>query len=186
MKASITLKTVYKEHYKKLYKKKSLKLNVFSFIVKNFNKRIVDKIVDDAYDFVLPYKLGKLRIRKVKLDFKLDSTGKIDRNHKKIDWYKTWILRFRKYPGKTKKEINELLKDTPIKDRPVVLFYNEHTAQYYAKWYWDKTTATVPNISVYNFVPTRMNRVRLARKILNNNEAMDMYSEFMLYKKSKQ
>lgn len=51
-----------------------------------------------------------------------------------------------------------LYQKTGIKARHL----NEHTGEYYCRFYWNKSRCIVTNKSYYTFIPTRTNKRRLA------------------------
>ena len=61
----------------KLYKSEypdTVDYSTYASIIKTFNKQLMDKILDDAFEFEMPYRLGTLRIKKTKIknnDFKI-------------------------------------------------------------------------------------------------------------------
>lgn len=47
-------------------------------LIESFNKAMVDKILNESYEFKLPYRLGSLRIRKKKMSFKSKNALRVD------------------------------------------------------------------------------------------------------------
>ena len=68
----------------KLYKSEypgTIDYSTYASIIKTFNKQLMDKILNDAFEFEMPYRLGTLRIKKTKTWF--------DPKTMKVDWKKT-------------------------------------------------------------------------------------------------
>jgi hypothetical protein len=53
--------------------------------------------------------------------------------------------------------------------RKAIYHSNNHSEQYYAKWFWDKGKCKVPNKTAYKFRGTRKNNRLLAKNIIVNN-----------------
>jgi hypothetical protein len=73
---SKTLEDSYK-HFKENHDIKVSK-RVYKDICKDFNKAIAHKVLTEAYEFRLPYRLGSLRIKGQKMSFKDKRTLRID------------------------------------------------------------------------------------------------------------
>jgi hypothetical protein len=125
---SCTLVQAYKEYedfYGVGYKK-------YRAICESFNKEVIDKILIEAKEFKLPYRLGSLRILKKEMNF---SSAK---NKLKIDWQET------------------------NKHKKVIYHLNDHTDGFNYRWFWSKIKAIVKNKTIYSFQATRTNKRRLA------------------------
>jgi hypothetical protein len=83
-----TLRDSYKL-YKKDYEEVNVDYKTYAKIIKSFNQRIMEKILFEAFEFELPYRLGTIRIKKKKTHF--------DQKVMKIDWKKTKELGKRVY-----------------------------------------------------------------------------------------
>lgn len=132
------------------------------------NKIISDKIIRESFEFRMPARLGTLAIRKNKVKIKVKD-GKLEKNKMIIDWGKTWEYWNEMYPGKSRKEVNAM------EDKVVIYNMNEHTNGYVMRWKWDKTTAMVPNQTVYKFRPTKRNRLELGAWIMSDERSNDYY-----------
>jgi hypothetical protein len=64
-KNSITTPRFYKA-YKKDYPDSKVNVALYSKIIQSFNQAVIDKILEDQFEFEMPYRLGTLRIRKQK------------------------------------------------------------------------------------------------------------------------
>lgn len=151
------------KHYKKLRKGKGLDFipqSLFAKILKDYNKAICEKVVEEAYEFRLPFRLGFLRIRKHKNVVKLDEDGKLDTSNMHPDWKATWDL------WKRKPEAREAKK--------LIFHRNKHTNGCYFKYYWDKRTCNIKNSSVYKLEMSRTNK-RAITTAINTKENIDYY-----------
>jgi hypothetical protein len=45
----------------------------------------------------------------------------------------------------------------------LVYHLNDHTDNYYYRFYWDKSTCNVYNNTAYSFIPARPNKEKLAK-----------------------
>jgi len=136
-----------------LYKK-------YAKVISEFNKEISRAIVEDSYEYRIPYRIGYLRIKKFKTHFILDNNGNIKVNYLKPNWEATKKLWLE----------NEQCK----KDKKIVYHTNKHTGGFYFKWFLDKRTTNVRNMYVYAFYPSRYNQ-RLLSKTIKTKENIDYY-----------
>jgi hypothetical protein len=132
------------------------------------NETISDKIIKESFEFKMPGKLGSLSVKKSKMRVSVRN-GKLEKNKLIIDWQKSWEYWLKEYPGKTRKEINA------IKDKIAIYNMNEHTNGYVMRWKWDKCTCNIPNHTVYQFKPTKRNRLELAQWIKSEDRINDYY-----------
>lgn len=151
---------------KKLEDKEFLSFKEYKEICYNFNKLLSKKIVEESFEYKMPSKLGILRIRKGKLKFKIKD-GKLKPSRKIIDWGNTRKIWYKKYPGLTLKELKN------IKNKPLVMYTNEHTNGEVMRWYWDKNRCEIKNKSTYLFRPTKYNRLYLKQWINNEDREND-------------
>ena len=149
----------YKTKQKEL-KKDFVERSLFSKIVKQFNDEICKEIVENAYEYRMPFRLGYLRIRKHKTRIILDANGKLKTSHMHPDWTATKALW----------EKSESAK----KEKKIMWHTNKHTQGFYCKWYWDKTVCNIRNSSVYSLVMSRTNKRNIADAI-KNKENTDYY-----------
>lgn len=147
-------------YYRKTIKDKDkrYKIDILKWgdILREFNTIVVDKIINDSYEFKMPCNLGYLRIKKVKQKFKTDENGKIITRNLCPDWKKT----------------KELWNKDPIakKNKKLIYHLNKHSSSYYYKWYWDRITSTVKNQSLYKFIPVRQNKKDLAKAVFRGQD----------------
>lgn len=178
----ITIKDAYKKHYKVGIRNKKIKYKLYSEIIYTFNKMITDKIVNEGYDFIMPYTLGNVKIRKRKKSITLDKDGNIDKNNLMIDWQHTWIRWQKKYPGLTRNEILKITREIPPNKRGYAFFYNDHSNGYNCRWYWGKNNK-LHNSTCYIFRITKANRKKLAKAVLTDPSIIQKYTEFLMYMK---
>lgn len=138
------------------------------------NKKISEKIVKESMELKLPFRLGKLSIRKGKVNILIEN-GKLKKNKLIVDWGKTWEMWEQDYPDKTRKEI----MGTPNKQ--VVYNMNEHTNGFVFTWKWEKGFSRISNYSVYKFKPTKKNRHDLRDWINNPDRENDYYLQRRMY-----
>ena len=67
--------------YKNQYGKDAVEYSVYANVLKSFNQRVMEKILFEAFEFELPYRLGSIRIKKSKTHF--------TKKTMKVDWQKT-------------------------------------------------------------------------------------------------
>ena len=133
----------------------------YSKIVKKFNLEVVDLILTKSFEFRMPCRLGCLRIKKVSLMLKLDWNGNLKKNFLKVDWKIT----------KNLWETNEKAR----LEKKLVYHLNKHSDGYYYKWFWDKSTSSTRNLSVYKLIPSRLH-LRALTKLVTTNEEIDYYA----------
>jgi len=77
----------------KLYKKSvdnPVSSSTYSVILNDFNKAISKEMLENAFEYILPFRLGIIRIKKYKAHYKVDEeTGKI---MKKLNQKKNWFI----------------------------------------------------------------------------------------------
>jgi len=132
------------------------------------NTKLSDKIIKESFEFKMPGNLGIVSVKKNKVKIYVEN-GKLQKNKMIMDWEKTWEYWNNEYPGKSRKEINA------IPNKVSIYNMNEHTNGFIMGWYWDKTTCTVPNQTVYYFKPTKRNRLTLAKWIKSDERQNDYY-----------
>jgi len=158
---------IFKFYCKKTGNPKKLTQTQFSNITKQFFSKIIDCLIFKGIEFNLPYKLGNIRIRKSKINIKLDKSGNVDKRRMAPDWKATKELWKNIYPGKTLKE----LKSVP--NKKMVYHLNRHTDGYVHKWHWDKTTCIVRNSSGYSLEMVRSADRKLAKALKDEDITLD-------------
>lgn len=144
------LKDAYR-YYRILDKDNLVTYEIFSKIVTEFNEAVMDVIIEKAGRFRLPGRLGDIRIKKKK--------NVMDVNYLKPDWKACWKLWEEIYSDKTEDEI------VKIPNKKIVYHLNDHSDNYYYKFYWDKATCNVRNNTAYCFIPTRTNKEKLVHQL---------------------
>ncbi len=161
---------VYRRNHKKFRKREYLD------ICYDITEGISDMMIRDSFEYKIPFKLGFIRIRKLKQKLILKD-GKIDINKNIIDWEKTWDTWNEMYPELSNKEIREL------KGKWVIFQTNDHTEKQIMRFYWDKKFANAINKTIYRFKPVKggefngnyRGRLGLAKWIKNDKRKNDWY-----------
>lgn len=135
---------------------KKVDYKTYSSVIREFNNKLADTLILDAREFVLPYRLGKLRIKKYKQEIKIDKNGEIDKKNMPVNWKKTNDLWRKLYPDMTMQQI----KDIPGKQR--IFHLNEHTSGYRCFLFWDRIGCNIKNNRIYSVIFTFYNRRKLA------------------------
>lgn len=164
-----TLKDTYNTYKRRCAEKtmKPLSLANYKKVCYSFNFKLSDAIIKQSFEYKIPYRLGTLRIKKNKQKFKIID-GRLKPKKKMIDWYQTrYVLWERLYPGKTLVELKE------IKDKPLVMFTNEHSNGEVMRWYWNKKNIVTLNYRMYTFKPVKKNRLDLAKHIKDEDRQND-------------
>jgi hypothetical protein len=130
-----------------------------------YNTAISKLILYGSYVFKVPH-LGSIYIRELEQKLLLDNDGKLVTNKLKVNYNATWKLRNSRFPGKTRKEIMELIKGEEHLHR--VYHFNEHTDGRIFRWNWLKKGKATKNLSIYRFRPTKDNRRELPKIIKSN------------------
>jgi hypothetical protein len=131
-------------------------------VIRLFNKKAKDAIIYNSWVFKLPYRLGTIYIKKIKITLALDENGEVDTRKLVPDWPKTHALWSRIYPDKSKIELKE------IRNKKIVYLLNEHTDGYKFIVRWQKKYCNVAGHGPYEFVFAKDNRRELARLLKSN------------------
>lgn len=136
----------------RFYKKKSknpVPKSVYSKVLNEFFDNIMLDIITNNSEFVLPVRLGTLRIKSKPYEMKLDENGNLDKRSLMPDWGKTLKLWKEKFGDIDSEELKT------IKNKPIIYHLNEHTNKTKLSWYWDKVTCNIPHQSYYKLDITR-------------------------------
>jgi len=156
--------------YKRICIEKGIKpvtLRQYKETCYSFNSKLSDSIIKQSFEYKIPFRIGILRIRKNKQKFRIVD-GKLKPKKSMIDWYQTrYVLWKRLYPGKTLSELKQ------IKNKPLVMFTNEHSNGEVMKWYWDKRYNKITNCRFYLFRPVKQNRLNLGKHIKDEDREND-------------
>lgn len=154
------------KNYKRLHKETKLIRSKFNSVLSDINEAIFKEIIDNNFELIMPYNLGKKRIRKTKIKLKLDENGELDinRSHLIIDWAST----------------NKLWEEDPEAKANKTFIYltNAHTNGYRFNFYWCKKVAVkrrVLNLSVMSFRATKNTRQYLRDRLKNPFTNMDYF-----------
>lgn len=148
-----TIKDIYKEYKSIVNDKDAVDSSTFSKVLSEFNLRLVNKVLNESETVKFPFRLGHIRIKKVKMNY--------SQLHKlKPDWEKT----------------NKLWESNPKakEEKKLIYHLNEERRGYMYRVYWDKKGCNIKGHKVYKFTPTRTFKRTLA-KILKNNLEIDYY-----------
>jgi len=143
------IKNIYK--YYKSFTEDPVDYQTFVKAWKDFAEIITDDIAYTGKDFIMPFRIGTLGVRKHKILVKVNSDGTIDKRSLRPDWSAT-------------KKLWE--KDEQAKENKQLVFHlNKHFGGYNCKWFWDKTTCSIKNQTAYSLVMSRTNKRKLAKAI---------------------
>ena len=155
--------------YKKTYKN-PVDYKTFKEFYRDFFTEILNLMIYNGIDYILPGRLGSMRIKKKKNMQKIDENGELKTNFR-ADWKASKELWKKQYPDKTLQEI------FGIPNKQIVYHMNEHTDNYYFKWYWDKITCNIPNKSAYRFEPIRAKKREAAKAWKEISNLQNIYYE---------
>lgn len=142
--------------YKALDPKRAVSERVYSKVLGEINEKIFDMIIMDNFELVIPYSLGKKRIKKCKIRLKLKEDGTLDTSRLIPDWKTTLALWAKDEECKAAKQI--------------VYLTNQHTNGYKFHFFWNKTInrrLKVKNLGVMCFRATKTTRQTLAKGLKN-------------------
>lgn len=80
----VTLKEAYKKYKNEIPEGTFFDVDykAYRVICESFNKAIIDKVINKSHEFIIPYRLGSIRIKKTKMNYS-------DKKHLKVDWKTT-------------------------------------------------------------------------------------------------
>ena len=150
------LKELYKGYKKSI--EKPVDYKTYAAFIKEYNSRIIDAVIYERLEYVMPARMGRLRLQRQKhVPYVKDD--KVVTTHIRPDWKRTLDYWHKIYPGKTDEEIKL------IPNKKVLKYQNEHSNGYSARFCWDKSRSNVINQSCYVFKATRTSLENLARFI---------------------
>jgi hypothetical protein len=131
-------------------------------VLNKFNKDISKAIMEDAYEYILPNRVGTIRIKKYKPKIQLDDEGKLITNNLAVDY----------------KATNELWRNNEEakENKKLVYHLNNHSDGYRYVWYYSTYRSNLPNKSLYRFVPTRTNKRELSKLIKDDTFKGNYYN----------
>jgi hypothetical protein len=139
----------------------TVEYSIFAKVLKEFYQELANLIIFKAFDFKMPFRLGRLRIRKYKPKLKSNEDGSLDMTRYRPDWAATkklWAA-------------NEEAK----KQKKLVYHLNDHSNGYQHRFFWEKRTSNIPNHSAYCFLPSRKNKRTLAAELKNEDSKVDYF-----------
>jgi len=138
-----------------------LTYSAYSKILNKFNKDISSLIMEKSFEYILPKRLGIIRIKKYKPVLKLDDKGNLTTKYLPVDWKATREL------WETDAQAKE--------DHKRVYFLNNHSDGYRYLWYYSTYRSALPNKSLYRFIPSRDNKRNLCKLIKDPTFKGDYY-----------
>ena len=122
----------------------------YGLILNGFNSHLREKISSKGAGFILPCRIGRVELRKIKTEVKVDENGNIV-NNLPVNW----------------KATREFWKSNPkAKEKNIsIKFTNEHTDGYTFKVSYLKSKALYKNKSVYKIRFNRELKRNLSRSI---------------------
>ena len=127
-----------------------------------FIEEVIKDIMLGGRDFSMP-SLGVLGIRKQKVIVAMTPEGDIDKRYLRPDWKATKELWSRDEEAKKRKQL--------------VFHLNKHFNGFNCKFFWDKSTCSVPNNSAYSLTMTREHKRMLAKVINDEDIQVDYYEQ---------
>jgi len=153
--------------YYKSFKQKNPELDIsktiYDKVIGDFNKAIIDLVIEDTIEYKIPHLGCILSVRKVKSEPRIVDGKVITR--KPVDWITT----------------NKLWsEDKDAADKKILVRYNNpHTSGYIFKIYLKKNYIPFTNKRFYVCKPARDFARKLAKRIKDENK--DKYDAFKLY-----
>jgi hypothetical protein len=144
LKNNITLKNIWYSYPYRYTQKSShyVTQSQFRNIAKDFFKLLSEEMINSAYEYKLPHRLGILRVKKFK------------GLKRQVDW------------GLTNKHYKEENATKPSGSKSFI--YHNNSAGYTARWWWTMNKWVKYN-QIFSFVATRSNKRLLAQSIKNDN-----------------
>lgn len=131
----------------------------YTKFLKIFFDEMIDKIIYENYEWSLPFRLGRIFIRKFQTKVKIEE-GKVINNYPP-DWNATLAL------WERDEEARE--------NKTVVKHLNKGTSGYVYRFMYSKRTANYKNKYAWWFKPTRQNKMKLKSAI---NQGYDFYNAY--------
>ena len=135
----------------------------YNDIISEFNKKLVDMIIEENLTYTVPYLGSSINTRKEKKTPKIIN-GKLY-NTTPVDW----------------KTTNELWSSDPeAREKKLLVRYtNSHTSRYVFRIYLKKYNYSFKNKKYYSFEPCRDFKRLLGKRI--NDETKPKYDTYLLY-----
>lgn len=132
----------------------------YTKILEKCNLKILDAILKDPLDCILPSRLGIICIRKNKPELRIDDNGNLI-NKMPINW----------------KETRKLWRENPEarEQKKTIRFHNSHSNQYVGKFVWKTKQSNFKNKSAYCFKPCRTATQNLAKIFQDEDREIDYF-----------
>lgn len=135
----------------------------YNNIISDFNEEIINLIIEDNLEYVLPHLGSSISIKKTKRTPKIIN-GKLY-NTSPVDWVAT----------------NKLWdEDEEAREKKLLVRYlNNHTSKFVFSIYFKKYISSFTNKNIYSFVSNRTFKRKLGARIKDENK--DKYDTYLLY-----
>ncbi len=147
IKADYSLKDLYK-FYKNNYDS-NLSYKEFKKVLKSSVLYVMNRVINESEEFILPHRLGGIRVKRFKNRLLLNEDNKVNTNFLKVNYKASWEYWRKLYKSLTDEEIGK------IPNKKHIYHLNEHTDGYNNRISWDKLSINVKNQSLYSFTPIR-------------------------------
>ena len=153
----------YYNFFKTTYPLLKINKSIYNKIIDDFNKQLVNLIIEENLDFKIPHLGSNLGIRKVKNEPRIKD-GKLI-NNTPINWVET------------KKLWDE---DPECKEKKLLVrFLNNHTSKFVFRLYFKKYVYPFKNKQYFKFKTVRSFSRLLAKRI--KDETKQKYDAYLLY-----
>lgn len=136
---------------------------IYTEIREKFFKKIMEKVITEAYEYRFPYKMGYLLPIKYKKKIHYADNGLIKPGSFSIDY------------GATLK----LWEENPeaAKNKKVLVHLNEHSNGFTPALWWDRRSTIVTNLRYYSFKPTRDINRTIAKVFKDPHRKVDYFEK---------
>lgn len=170
----------FKNEFKDDCKKYNITLKIFNLILKKYYTEISRLIIEECFDYRIPFKLGYLKIKSFKLNLKIVN-GKLDKKKLTPDYAATRKWYMKNFPIECPTYHSAMLYLRKLKlegkDRKILYHYNDHTSGYTYRWHWNKGFSSIINITIYKFIPIRRNKKAISDWVKKNNNNVNYYTD---------
>jgi len=135
--------------------------SLHSKILNDFNKGVSALILEEAFEYIIPHRIGTIRIKKYKPKL-LDKDGNLRKHVLRPNWKATKDL---------------WAKDEEAKKNKTRVFHtNEHSDGYEYKWHFSNYRSNCSNKSAYCFIPSRNNSRTITALVMDDDFKGDYYN----------
>lgn len=140
----------YYDYYVKKNKLKNISRNQFGRIIREFNSHVRERLSTKGAGYIFPFKIGKVELRKVKTEVKVDEEGNVI-NNLPVNW----------------KETRKMWAENPkTKEKGIKIRYtNEHTEGHTFRIFYIRSKARYKNKSIYRMRFNRLMKRQLSKSI---------------------